>query len=144
MLPSLPRSVAATLVASAVALPALAPTAGAATPLRVVASHVQVAPDGARYRSGGRVCQVVDVTVSVRFNQGVAFAAVATKGFGPTEGMRAVDGRTAFRLLSRYGRIVCVRRRGQTGEALRKTVRARGATGQTVTKVLPRIRWTVR
>lgn len=58
--------------------------------------------------------------------------------------MRAIEGRTSFRVLSAYGKIVCVARRGLTGEALRKTIQARGATGKTVRKVLPRIRWTVR
>ncbi|WP_026911261.1 hypothetical protein [Patulibacter minatonensis] len=143
--PTIRRTACGAALAAVLSTPILAAPAGAAAPFRATNVQVHVVADGKRYGGGdGRVCQDVDVTITARFNTGVAYAEVATKGFVPTEGMRAVSGRTVFRLTSRYGRIVCVARRGQTGEALRKTLKARSASGQTLTKVLPRIRWIVR
>lgn len=141
---SLRRSSCAAVLTAALSAPLLAPAAGAAAPLRVTGQSITVVPADARYRSNGRYCQQVSVTITARFNKAVFYAEVATKAFAPTEGMRAISGRTVFRLTSAYGRIVCVAKRGQTGEALRKTLKARSATGETVTRVLPRIRFVVR
>lgn len=137
-------SACAAVLTAALAVSLAAPAAGSAAPLRVTGQAITVVPADKRYRSNGRYCQQVTVTITARFNKAVFYAEVATKAFVPTEGMRAISGRTVFRLTSDYGRIVCVARRGQTGEALRKTLKARSATGERVTKVLPRIRFVVR